>query len=85
MGTFGSWLNSQTGANGRIGEFAQHVTYRHSAECRTCRHKENGEELTWGVAEVVRDLDGHFASPEYYEMLDESVSAWAGAQRGVQG
>jgi hypothetical protein len=83
--TFGSWLSSQTGTNGSIGKFADHVMYRHEANCRSCPYKEAGEELTWGVAEVVRDLDAHFASPEYYEMLDESVVAWADARRGAKG
>ncbi|GIE82522.1 hypothetical protein Aph02nite_84720 [Actinoplanes philippinensis] len=83
MGTFGSWLSGQTAADDPVGRFAQHTMHRHGDECGTCRAKEDGEELTWGVAEVVRDMDGHFAHDEFYEMLDESVSAWALARRGA--
>lgn len=82
MVTFGSWLNNQTEAGGRIGRFAQHVMYRHGAECDTCQHKERGEELTWGVAEVVREMDDHHAHSEFYELLDEAVAAWGAEQTG---
>ena len=84
MGTFGAWLNSKTGEDGPAGNFARHVMHRHDDGCRTCRSKEDREELTWGVADVVRDLDEHHAHHEFYDQLDDVVAAW-GAERAGRG